>query len=222
MRSFIRDSWTNDLPKNVCYVFLYDKPEYIPIQEQFDGLSINATHEGRAVRFGEKLYRYYSYVINNPNLKNVKYVVKMDDDLVLCAAKFFNYLNTQNLTTKSYLGWFHNMNTWKSKVDVNHRSDEMFVLIGRDLVGQIASKEYCKEKTRSICDSLGHLYDTNYGGTSLGIWLETINNVNPIPMNHVFNHMNTNKELKPEDSLLFHATKTPIIAEEKYANCQRI
>merc|ERR1712018_872463 len=68
MRNFIRNSWLKSIPSNVCYVFLYDKHKYIPEHEKFDGISLNATHEGFAVRFGEKLYRYYSYVVNNPKL----------------------------------------------------------------------------------------------------------------------------------------------------------
>ena len=92
MRAFIRKSWLNDIPNNACYVFLYDKPEYIPEDEKFDGVSINATHEGYAVRFGDKLYRYFSYVINNQNLKNVEYIVKMDDDAVICPKQLFEYL----------------------------------------------------------------------------------------------------------------------------------
>ena len=222
MRRFIRSSWINDLPKNVCYAFLYDKLEYVPEEEKNDSVSINATHEGRAVRFGEKLYRYYSYVKNNPNLENVRYVVKMDDDAVLCPRKLFEYLNDKNLTTKSYVGWFHNIKTWKSKVDYDHRSDEMFVLLGRDIVNRIVSKRYCERGSRKDCDSLGQLYDTNYGGTSLGIWLSTMNDLNPLPMNDVFDHMKSNKRLKPENTLLFHAAKTPKIAKEKYSNCKKI
>ena len=63
-------------------MFLYDKPNYISEAEQFDSVTLNATHEGRAVQFGEKLYRFYSYVQNSAEFKNVKYVVKMDDDVV--------------------------------------------------------------------------------------------------------------------------------------------
>ena len=222
MRNFIRKSWINDLPTNVCYVFLFDQAEYIPKNESFDSISINATYEGRAVRFGEKLYRYFSYVINDPNLENVKYIVKMDDDAVLCPLRLFEYLHSKKMNPRSYVGWFHNMDSWKSKVDYDHRSDQMFVLLGRELVTRIASKTYCAQETKKDCDSLGQLFDTNYGGTSLGIWLSTMNDIDPLPMNDVFDHFDANTRLKPEHSLLFHTAKTPKIAEEKYANCQKI
>ena len=221
LRNFIRKSWINDLPKNVCYKFLYDKRKDIPDNEKFDGVALKAKYKGWAVRFGEKLYKYFKYVINTPKFKDVKYVVKMDDDAILCPKKFFKYLSDKKLTTKSYAGWFHNMGSWKSKVDFDHRSDEMFVLLGRDLVNRIASKSYCKSKKRKDCDSLNQLYDTNYGGTSLGIWLSEMNDINPLPMNDVFDHMNSNKKLKPKDAILFHTAKTPEIAKEKYSNCRK-
>ena len=222
MRKFIRNSWLKKVPSNVCYVFLYDKHEYIPKHEHFDGISINSTHEGFGVRFGEKLYRYYSYVVNNPNLKYVEYIVKMDDDAVLCPKQLFEYLDGSNLTGKSYVGWFHHMDTWKSQVDRYHRSDEMSVLLGRDLVTRIASKKYCDHDSITVCDSLGQLYDTNYGGNSIGVWLSQMNDINPLPMNKFFDHKDAKKRLRPEDTLLFHTAKTTKIAKQKYANCQKI
>ena len=229
MRAFIRKSWLNDIPNNACYVFLYDKPEYIPEHEKFDGISINATHEGYVVRFGDKLYRYFSYVINNQNLKNVEYIVKMDDDAVLCPKKLFEYLNKKDLTRKSYVGWLHRLDTWTSKVDIDHRVDEMFVLLGRDLVARIVSKPYCEYRTWKVCESLGQLFDVNWGSRSLGLWLSPMKDINPLPMNDFFDFpaMNNkpnkhNKVLEPENTLLFHPAKTTEIAEQKYANCPKV
>ena len=227
-RNSIRKSWLKDVPSNVCYAFLYDKREYIPQQEQFDGISLNASHEGYGVRFAEKLFRYYSYVVNNTNLKYVKYIVKMDDDVVLCPKQLFEYLDGSDLTEKSYAGWFHEMNTWNSQIDSHHRSDEMFVLLGRDLVTRIASKTYCEHEKKSKCDSLGQLYDTgDWAGTSLGVWLSQMKDINPLPMNDVFDHYSnyhyrTKERLKPENTLLFHPARTPEKVEEKYQNCQKI
>ena len=222
MRNFIRNSWLKSIPSNVCYVFLYDKHKYIPEHEKFDGISLNATHEGFAVRFGEKLYLYYSYVVNNPKLKYVKYIVKMDDDAVLCPKQLFKYLDGINLTGKSYAGWFHSMDTWKSKVNRHHSSDEMFVLLGRDIVYRIASKKYCVNRNKIVCDSLGELYDTNSGGTSIGVWLSQMKDINPLPMNKVLDHKGSKKRLRAKDTLLFHAAKTPKIAKQKYANCRKV
>ena len=54
MRKFARESWIKELPKNVCYLYLYDKQSYIAASEAYDGISLNASYTGRAVRFGEK------------------------------------------------------------------------------------------------------------------------------------------------------------------------
>ena len=40
-------------------------------------------------------------------------------------------------------------------------------------------------------------------------------------MNNVIDQKGRNK-LRPEDILLFHTAKTPEIAKEKYANCQKM
>ena len=221
LRKFIRNSWIKDLPRNVCYKFLYDIPEYIPNLEKFDGLSIDATYEGKGLRFGEKLYKFYSHVINSSSLRNVKYVVKMDDDVVLCPKQLFSYLS-KKINLKSYVGWFHNMNTWKSKVDYDHRSDEMFVLLGRDLIDRIVSQPYCKHETKEQCDSLGQLYDTNFGGTSLATWLSTMNDVDAIPMNARFQHTYSKKGLKAEHRLLFHPSKSPEKGHRIYSSCKKI
>ena len=175
------------------------------------------------MKFGEKLYRYYSYVVNNPKLTNVKYIVKMDDDALPCPKKLFEYLDGRNLTGKSYAGWFHNMDTWKSQIDRFHRADEMFLLLGRDLVTRIASKPYCNHPSKIVCDSLGQLSDANCGGEAIGVWLSQMQDVNPLPMNNVIDHKGKGRnKLRPEDTLLFHTAKTPEIAKQKYANCQKM
>ena len=221
LRKFMRNSWIKDLPTNVCYAFLYDNSKYIPKEEQKDSISINATYEGKGVKFGEKLYKFYSFIINNTTLRNVRYVVKMDDDLVLCPKHLFNYLN-QKLTPRSYLGWFHNMDTWKSKVDFDHRSDEMFVLLGRQLIENILSKPYCEYERKEICDAFDQRFDTNYGGTSLGLWLSEMDDVHSIPMNDMFQHSYSKKILKQENRLLFHAVKSPSMGRKIYLHCKKI
>ena len=37
LRNFARSSWIKDLPKHVCYIFLYDKLKYISEKENYDG-----------------------------------------------------------------------------------------------------------------------------------------------------------------------------------------
>ena len=160
--------------------------------------------------------------MNNQNLRNVEFIVKMDDDAVLCPKQLFEYLDKKELTGKSYVGWFHQLDTWTSKVDIDHRSDEMFVLLGRDLVARIVSKPYCEHRTKKECESLGQLFDANWGGRSLGVWLSPMKDINPLPMNDVFDHNAINNRLEPENTLLFHPAKTTEIGEQKYANCPKV
>ena len=219
MRNVSRHTWIQDLPENVCYIFLYYKQDYIAAEERFDGISLNAKYEGKGVRFGEKLYRYYKYVQDNAPYHNAKYVVKMDDDVVLCPKRLFPFLKNQNVNSKTYAGWFHNPDL--KKVGYHHRSDEMFVLIGKLLMNRIVSKRYCHNQNQKTCDNLGHLFDTNYGGTSLGLWLSKMSDVNELQMNSVCEDLrNSNTRLNSQTTLLFHPTKTLQKAKEKYLNCQ--
>ena len=72
------------------------------------------------------------------------------------------------------------------------------------------------------CDSFDQRFDTNYGGTSLGIWLSEINDIDVFPLNNNFQHFNSNKTLKLEDTMIYHAAKTVKKAEEIYNNCQSL
>jgi hypothetical protein len=44
------------------------------------------------------------------------------------------------------------------------RMDEMFVVLGRDLIQRIAARTYCG---KIKCDIANQLVDTNYGGTGI-------------------------------------------------------
>ena len=220
LRNFARSSWIKDLPNHVCYIFLYDKSNYIPENETYDSLSLNSKFEGYAVRFGEKLYNFYSCVQNNKIFSNVRYVVKMDDDVVLCSRQLFYFFNHAYINLKTYAGWFHNIG--EPNISYHKRADEGFVMLGLDLVARIASKDYCYHNNQKICDSFGQLFDTNYGGTSLGIWLSEINDVDVFPLNNILKHSNANKGLKTEDTLIYHPTKTVNKAKKIYNNCQSL
>lgn len=55
------------------------------------------------------------------------------------------------------------------------RHDEFLVILGRDLVGEIVKLEYCLPNTsKSYCLKRNLLFDTNYGGNSLGLWINKI------------------------------------------------
>ena len=220
LRNFARSSWIKDLPYHVCYAFLYDKSIYISEDERYDGVSLHSKYEGRAIRFGEKLYNFYSYVQNIKIFDNVRYVVKMDDDVVLCPKKLFQFFNQTDIHSKTYAGWFHNIG--QSHISQDKRVDECFVMIGRVLLARITSKQYCYHNNQKTCDLFGKLFDTNYGGTSLGIWLSEMNDVDAFPLNNRLEHFNANKRLKPEDTLIYHPAKTVNMAQDVYKKCKTL
>jgi hypothetical protein len=217
LRIFARQSWIKHLPLNVCYLFLYDKPEDISEEESFDGLSLNSNYKGKGVRFGEKLYNFYMYVHGEVNFEGVKYIVKMDDDVVPCPGSMFPFLANNEISTTTYAGYFHNGG---GKLGFDKRADELFVLIGRDLLNKIAAKQYCSSDNKEWCDERGQLYDTNAGGTSLGIWLSTFETVHCLPLNGLLEDLlNNPARTQKNGSLLYHPTKTVRIAQEKFAQC---
>ena len=223
-----RKTWIQSLPKKVCYKFLYDRSEHIPKKEIDDGISLNSAYQGRAVRFGEKLYKFYSYVQKSDQFRNVKYVIEMDDDVVLCPRQLFEYLNSKNLTSTSYVGWFHKIGNGtkkgKEKVGANYFSDENFVLIGRGLMERVLSKKYCELRNEFKCDVLDQHFDNNYGGISLAKWLSKMDDINVLPMNSFFSHYVQvhNHTVKPSNLLLFHPAKNPKLIIEKYLNCHKV
>ena len=133
----MRNSWIKDLPKDVCYLYLYDNLTDIPEEEKFDGISLNSSYHGREVRYAEKLYKLYSYVNNSEILDNIKYVAKMDDDVILCPKKLFDFLNGRHINIKSYAGWFYHPQPYGNHISFKTRADGMFVLLGRVLMDRI-------------------------------------------------------------------------------------
>ena len=58
---------------------------------------------------------------------------------------------------------------------------------GAGLVKRITDRNYCGNETS--CDSSVDLFDTNFGGTSLGIWLSAYNDLDVVVINNLVIHM---------------------------------
>jgi len=76
----------------------------------------------------------------------------------------------QKYTPHLYMGWFHGFGQ-PIPIGLQRRSDEAFVVLGSELRDFIVHRTYCDHL--DICDKAKDLYDTDYGGTSLGLWLST-------------------------------------------------
>ncbi|XP_060066965.1 uncharacterized protein LOC132547214 [Ylistrum balloti] len=161
----------SELPFRITYKFLIDRPTNDTILENKkynDIVFLNATSEGRGVKFGEKLFLWFKYIYEN--FPDAVLGAKVDDDTFLCVPQIFTRLDALKSSTL-YYGWSHGSG---NKVDTRTRIDEMFVVLGQNLIKRIAKRKYC---TGPKCDPKIDLIDTNYGGTSLGSWLSIYNDI---------------------------------------------
>lgn len=170
--------------------FLLDRPSNATLEEaatRRDVLFLHAQFSGRGVRFGEKMYLWL--MLSRKLFPDAAWVAKVDSDVYICAARMWPFV-WHHWTPRVYLGWAH-----PSLRDAKHpktaskeaRMDEMFVLIGAGLVKRITDRNYCGNETS--CDSSVDLFDTNFGGTSLGIWLSAYNDLDVVVINNLVIHM---------------------------------
>lgn len=163
------------------------------------------------MRLGEKLHIWFKYAVEN--FPKAKIIGKIDDDTFVCAKHMYQTLKlvehpylyyglfhhfekgyTQFLEEKSNND---NDNSLNLTVDNYYRMDEMFALIGHQAAKKIASMQYCPldthmkgmsftkidQKIVDKCFSKNQVPDTNFGGNSLGLWLNFIQK-NKINKNH--------------------------------------
>ena len=190
-RNSQRNTWistlTNikhQLPFRITLKFLLDRPTSESMTEDNinkDIVYLNVTHSGRAIKFGEKMHVWLKYI--NRNYPDVVLGGKMDDDAFLCIPQIINRLFELKSPTL-YYGWTSN-DHWAKRTSIDKRMDEMFVVLGRDLIQRIAARTYCGKMK---CDIANQLVDTNYGGTSLGVWLSVYDDVHFHADNNIILH----------------------------------
>ena len=213
LRDAQRNTWLNtamqsDNPFRVKYMFLIDRPTNETIEENKiykDILYLNATFSGRAKGFGEKLYKWWKYV--HENYPDALLAARVDDDAFLCVPQVFHRLYELR-SSKLYYGWAHGSG---DKIGVIRRVDEMFVVIGRDMIKRIAKRRYCYDNRK--CDYATDLIDLNAGGTSMGVWLSIYSDIKFHPDNKRIVHFGRGGEKKHlhlvrsgfcDDWLIFH------------------
>ncbi|XP_060066987.1 uncharacterized protein LOC132547235 [Ylistrum balloti] len=178
----------SELPFRITYKFLIDRPTNDTILENKkynDIVFLNATSEGRGVKFGEKMFLWFKYIYEN--FPDAVLGAKVDDDTFLCVPQIFTRLDALKSSTL-YYGWSHGEGR---RVNEDTRMDEMFVVLGRDLIERIANRMYCNG---SKCDPNIDLIDTDYGGTSIGSWLSIYNDIDYRRDNNRIVHMGRGKE----------------------------
>ena len=176
LRQAQRNTWLKNNNK-LIHKFLLDKPTDKLIKEnsQFhDIFFLNSSFTGNAHGFGEKLDIWFKYA--HKNYPNIELIGKADDDVFLCNPQMFNRLE-QISAKRLYYGFYHNEEKDKkaNTIAKMNRHDEMFVILGRDLIYDILQKPYCHPETSKNCnDPKMSNIDTNFGGTSLGSWIENV------------------------------------------------
>lgn len=164
---------------HVKVYFLIDRPHPSLQREQElyrDILYLNATYSGRAVRFGEKLALWFQ--LARKLHPDAAFVAKMDDDCVLCNNVLWPFV-WQHVAPDLYLGRMDNYTDYvqhgasAAAIRKFIRHDELFVVLGMELIERITDRRYCHHNNVSdACDPTRDLFDTGFGGTSLGTWLE--------------------------------------------------
>lgn len=176
LRDAIRQTWAKS---RVCDVwFLIDAPTQPTNNEvaQFnDIVFLESPYRGRAVRFGDKLYRWFHYAVRA--FPNAPWIGKSDDDVFADLDAVSAFIGP-HLSPTLYAGWLHGKKAM-APTELN-RIDEAFVVVGMALVKRLVRRSYCVDNTQ--CGTTG-LRDTNYGGTSLGLWLSVYDDVITLPLN---------------------------------------
>ncbi|XP_063405764.1 uncharacterized protein LOC134689724 [Mytilus trossulus] len=153
------------LPFKITYKFLLDEPSSESIKENalnHDIVYLNVSHHGRAVKFGEKIYVWWKYI--HKVYPDALMGAKIDDDAFICVPEMFHRLDTLK-SGNLYYGWRHGK---EKHVDIDNRIDEMFLVLGKDLISLVSNRTYCGERK---CKNKDELIETNYGGNSMGDWL---------------------------------------------------
>lgn len=155
-------------------------------------------------KFGEEMYVWWSYIH-----KVYPYALmgaRIDDDAFICVPQIFQRLDSLKSGTL-YYGWRHRK---RKQIDRNNRIDDMFLVLGMDLISLISKKTYCGE---SKCKNKDELIETEYGGTSMAEWLSVYNdNINFVHNDRIvqlgtYYNDSYRKYLKPDfcdNKLVFH------------------
>ena len=217
LRQMQRQTWMQDsrnfYPDRTLYIyFLLDRPSRALLEEQElhgDLIFLNAPDSGWAVRFGRKLYLWYTVAYRlHPD---ASFVIKMDDDCVVCTNRMWPYV-WSHLSPTMYMGWQNHFLEFEELLRQRHqrrqqifrtsenvtgtpsrfsyprvtfefRIDEYFIVLGHELWSRIVRREYCENPL--TCNQTSQLYDTNFGGSSLANWLSIYDDVDWYPFNRL-------------------------------------
>lgn len=158
---------------NMKVYYLLDRIIDLGSERTDDIIWLNSTWTGKADHFGEKLYIYFKTALQRS--PKAEYIVKMDDDVVICWDDVIARFNAYSPQQRQFLYMGHLHEPVDKPIGYGTRMDEQFVLVGRTLIERIAARHYCGKARCDPTEKHG-LVDTNFGGTSLGVLLSSYNN----------------------------------------------
>ena len=164
----------HQIPFRITYKFLLDKPTNDSLNENNvykDILYLNTTHHGYINKYGEKMYIWYKYV--HENYPDAVLGARIDDDVFLCVPQMLNRLNELK-SPILYYGWKRGNENKPNHLRSYIHVDEMFVVLGRDLIKRIAGRNYCGNFT---CTNDEDLVERKWGSNSLSVWLSIYKDV---------------------------------------------
>ena len=163
LRQAQRDAWIDALrerpspARGVEVFFLLDRrasptsPTSREDARHRDLIFLNASYTGRANHFGEKLILWLR--LARSRFPGAAWYGKMDDDVYVCP-RAWDAAVWPRVSPLMYLGWFHKGGS--------RRADELFVVLGAELVARLAPRPYCarsgtldQEQVRKRVQKLG-------------------------------------------------------------------
>ncbi|CAG5102763.1 Oidioi.mRNA.OKI2018_I69.chr1.g455.t1.cds [Oikopleura dioica] len=154
-----------------------------------DIISIDASFHGYAKGFSEKLYRWYEFV--SKNYPEGTIVGKADDDFYACANLWETVM--ENYDDRMYFGWWHP----NGPKDNDPPGDPNFpklktAILDRQFLEAFEFQNCKSSEGQPNCDEKNPdvRFGNNFGGQSLGGWLENIGNIHGVRMNDRMVHTN--------------------------------
>ena len=165
--------FSQDIPYDVKYKFIMDKEtEQTALENKLhsDIIYVNASTHGWGQHFGYKVQFWFKYVFEK--YPNVSVAVRMDDDAFMCVPQMLTRIYILDTPTL-YYGW--KFGSDNMTIATPNRVDEMFMVLGRELIKRLSKRKYCPG---TDCDSRNDLVEHNFGDTSMATWLSIYKDVN--------------------------------------------
>jgi len=198
-RKSIRKTWLSQIrfaSFDIKHQFIIDRLTEITREEQklygdIVYTNMSAALSGYAICFSTRMLFWFKYAVSS--FPKSELIAKMDDDVYPCFPNLFERIcRVRNKTL--YYGWKHGGSDQIISSDT--RVDEMFVVVGRELVDRIVKRKYCGCFENTIMsdacnkrNSKEELISHGFADMALGEWLSVYNdNVIRVSDNRYIRH----------------------------------